>query len=792
MANPKQKSQELPGYLTRIIPLFQTPQWLEADRWRQVVKNQPVAAISEGQLINDLVGTKWEVRARNPKEEDELAEDILAYTRVLNPTFAGGLSGFDIWAPLMGEDLLRLPIGGNSEIIRWPDGMGPFSRPHPKGHVYRIVYIDGATLYPTYDKRFPIVQKLRQAPTQPIFFEQNEIMRLVSRPRTEIERWGYGMPAPEKIYLSILLLYRGDTYYSNLLLDTPEAGLLDLADMSQESATEWAQNFRELLTGIDPMKIGILYEHEKKAEFINFGRPPTELMFADTYLKYAQICTAGYGLTVTDIGLGEAQKTLAGSIRDERRSRRSGYGVTREKFRVGINSEILPPYLEFVWIESDEESLVQRGRGFLLNAQAIRNAVEIGLIDQREGQAQLIKDGFITVEVKPIEPPEETLALPVPARNGKTGKQEARDELEKVPASEGGRGDITGKAELGENVSAAPPDSSNFDKLAIIFRQAFDNVIQQMTPPRLMKLIKATTREMFPIVEQAIVQLSENELLFWQAERLKVHFGEPSEFDELPEIQKANDVLFQNLDDILDGEDWWQLDPEIAAAIALILKLSFEEGAIGGAQAIQELLYTEGLRDSPSIIGLSFDLKNPRTLAEIETKAAQLIKRVNDGTKFFIKRILVSGVDEGLSSPAIAQMIKDGANVEQILREAGYTSRVIDTVNAEIEKMSINRIKSIVNTEIARAETDGRLGQWKTMGLTKKRWVHTGGDVPCEYCQRNIDQGLVDMDFMYDSVFGGGTVPGPPAHPNVDHCHVEFDEAELIDKAGELNIWTGE
>jgi hypothetical protein len=45
---------------------------------------------------------------------------------------------------------------------------------------------------------------------------------------------------------------------------------------------------------------------------------------------------------------------------------------------------------------------------------------------------------------------------------------------------------------------------------------------------------------------------------------------------------------------------------------------------------------------------------------------------------------------------------------------------------------------------------------------------------------------------MYETVFGPETAKGPPAHPNVDHCHIEFDEDELIAKAGTLEVWTGE
>jgi hypothetical protein len=48
------------------------------------------------------------------------------------------------------------------------------------------------------------------------------------------------------------------------------------------------------------------------------------------------------------------------------------------------------------------------------------------------------------------------------------------------------------------------------------------------------------------------------------------------------------------------------------------------------------------------------------------------------------------------------------------------------------------------------------------------------------------------MDHLFNSVFGDETVLGVPAHPGVDHCHNIFDEDEMLAKAGELTIWTGD
>lgn len=783
MADPKQKSLDVPNFLTRLIPIWQSPQWMEAARWRQVVANQPVAAICESVLIADLTDTHWEVRAKDPKEEDKAAGDIEAYTKILNPDMPGALSGFDVWVSMLCQDVLTIPVGGNSEVVRWRDGRGPFSRPHQKGHVYKLVYIDGATLTPTYDEQFPMVQRMRGDITRAVYFARNEIMRVVLKPRPEIERWGYGMAPPEKIFLAINLLYRGDTYYANLLLDTPEAGLLDLGDMEKESAEQWLMSFRELFTGIDPMKIPVLYEHEKPASFISFGRPPTDLLFDSTTLKYAQVAAAGYGLSLTDIGLGDPQKTLAGSIRDERRTRRSGFGVLKEKLRTAINSEILPDYLEFVWKENDEEALIQKGRAFLTYAQALKAAKEAGFIKASEGQKDLQANGFL--EGIELEEPDDNPPPPLPpgqppANDAPTATDQAKQLTERKPASEGGRGDITGKAEV----------VSRHDQLANVIRGAFSGVVTRMERPRLMRLIKAATRKMLPDTAKAFIALSDAELPTWHEERVKLWFGEQSGFDDFPAVKKASEGVLEEIERILDLEDWWMIGDDVLPEIRLIFRQAYSEGATAAAQMVQEALYTEGLVDTPSLIGLSFDLKNPRTLAELEAKAAQLVRQVNDGTKFYLKRIITGGVDEGLSSPEIAGLIREGAGADDILRRAGYSEKVISTVKSEVGAMSDYRTNSIVNTEINRAESEGRLGQWQQMGLTRKQWRHTGADDACPICRGNQDLGLVPIDHVYQDSFSGTQTP--PGHPGVCHCHIEFDEAELMGKADTLNVWTGE
>jgi hypothetical protein len=207
---------------------------------------------------------------------------------------------------------------------------------------------------------------------------------------------------------------------------------------------------------------------------------------------------------------------------------------------------------------------------------------------------------------------------------------------------------------------------------------------------------------------------------------------------------------------------------------------------------VQQFLYEEGLVNSPDLIGFNFDLKNPVTINRLNTDAATMVRRVNDGTKFYLKRIITAGVDEGVSSQEIALRIQEGQGLDQILKESELVAKVTNRARQEIEGLSAKRIESIVNTEINRAESEGRLEQWTKQNLTSKAWKHTGIDTPCRVCVSNIEQGLVPMDHKFNSVFGEASVQTPPGHPNTCHCHLAFDEDELMARAGELDVWNGD
>lgn len=744
MADPQQKSLEVP-YLLRMPTLWHIPQWGMANQWRWFVYNQPIAMLCRQKLINYLLGIPWEIVARDPDSNDKYKEDCHYYT-------AWVLRNFDNICDLCWQDTEDLPIGGNLEIIRWPEGVKPDIREggetyrvtgdHPKGHPFELVNIDGATLFPTYNDDLPMAQRIPEL-DKIVYFKPAEIGRIGIQPRTEMRLKGYYKAPPEQIYLAIQMVNHGDHYYSDLLRNVPPVGILDLIDMQQQSATEWAESNRVLFTGDDAFKMPVLYEHEKPAVFIPFGKSPQELLFDTASLRYARITASSYGLTLGNLGLEPKGESLAGSIRDDMQAE-TGYGFVVEKTKGLLDEQILPPYLEWQPKIQNYEKLKGRAQAMLVFTQGLKIAKEAGFILPSEGQAMLKREGFLTIEVE--EPDDEAFKkqqemglLGKPGQNGFGNK--AKELTDKVPPAQGGRGEITGKAlTIRAYVDARPLMTQPVKK-------GLDRIAAQATPNRLRKIAKSATAAIF---------------------------------DHL--TAKA-DTWEDELDKIIEAEKWYLLPPSLLAALSAAYKAAFSNGA--------QVAIDEVIRLLPDLaIGLDFELTNPRTLAQLEDKAAILIRRIDDGTRFYIKRALVKGVEEGMSSPQIAQLIKEGAGVDKILGQAGFADDVVSVVKAELEGLTDSRLASIVNTEVNRAESEGRLKQWGEMGLTRKQWIHTGPDSPCpEFCGPNQALGLVPMDHVFDDAFGGTQTP--PGHPGECHCHLAFDEGELISKAGTLKVWDG-
>jgi hypothetical protein len=427
------RSLDLPLYLNRILPLYINPEWLNAEIWRNVVMRQPLAVVCRETLIANLISLDWKIEPRDSTKRDENKSEIQYYEKFFENT--GDYDYTEIMDWLV-ADLLDIPFGGAAEIGRESDS--------PSGRILWMELLDGATLFPTLNADFPVGQRIKEDATRTVYFPTHAVNRMYFSPRRELKRKGWGMAPPEKIYLSLELLNRGDVYYANLLLDTPAAGILDLGDMAKDSAEEWLKSWRDMLGGVDPFKIPVLYEHEKAVSWIPFTRSPADLMFDKALSRYGALVTAGYGMGLSDIGVPSAMsggETLAGTIREERRTRRTGFARLKKKVKFWFD-RILPEYLEFKFIDLDDELNVALGRARLATSTAFQQLVSMGAFTAEELRQQIIADGLITISVPETLPPEAKKQLQ--ANNPSTAERPTMLGRPVAPSS-GGYGEVKSK-----------------------------------------------------------------------------------------------------------------------------------------------------------------------------------------------------------------------------------------------------------------------------------------------------------------------------------------------------------
>jgi hypothetical protein len=435
-----QRSLDLPEFFIRAIPPWTNPKHLlDGDVWRSIVAQQPIAELCRETLISNFLALEWKIEPKDSDQRDELKSEIEYYTEFFTDT---GKYYYETIVEWIGKDLLDIPFGAGAEVGR--------ERDKPDGKVRWIELIDGGTLRPYPNEDWPVYQHLREVPMRPIFFPSHAINRIFYSPHTNIHLEGWGIPPPEKIYLALQLLNRGDVYYANLLLDTPEAGILDLGDMSEVAAKEWVKAWKTMLGGTDPFKVPVLYEHNNEVRFMPFGKPPTDLMFDRVTAKYASIVAAGYGLSLSDIGIQTTTTggdTLAGSIRDERKTRKTGFARFKKKM-ISFFNFMLPKELEYRIIDMDDELSVALGRARLASATAASQYIDKRIFTPQEMRLQAIADGLITVSV-PEEIPEDEFPEPEPMFGGNGSSPERPGMMGKpVSPSQGGHGEVLPRGDV--------------------------------------------------------------------------------------------------------------------------------------------------------------------------------------------------------------------------------------------------------------------------------------------------------------------------------------------------------
>ncbi|MBU0777628.1 phage head morphogenesis protein, partial [Patescibacteria group bacterium] len=145
----------------------------------------------------------------------------------------------------------------------------------------------------------------------------------------------------------------------------------------------------------------------------------------------------------------------------------------------------------------------------------------------------------------------------------------------------------------------------------------------------------------------------------------------------------------------------------------------------------------------------SFNLDNPLARAYIDEHGAQLVSKVNDTTKGYIRTIIGNGLDEGWSYDKVAKSL-----IERFSEFAiGKPQQHIDS-----------RAHGIAVTEIGNAYERGNFiiaNDLQTAGLAmEKSWLTVGDDLVSAPCMANQAQGWIPIGEQ----FAGGVMQ-PLQHP---------------------------
>lgn len=748
--------------LYRVVAPFGNLNTADGNIWRSIARSQPIVMDCISALTMRLQSLPYSIRARDANRADELQEDIEYHLEVFKNAENG--DGFVNFVDAALQDLYMTPFGGAIEAVRYSDK-----------RLYSFRTVDAATMYLSNDSLMPYYQYVPEVngKLEPVYFTRDEMVRIYQSPRNElyVNRRGWQMPPTERAYLALEMLNRGDRYYANLLLDTPEAGLLDLGDMSRESAEAWLKSFRDSFTGIDGFKIPVIFEHTTPAKYIPFGRPPTDLLFNEIGIKYAQILVAAFGLTLGDIGMKSTSGgSLSGEMRDERHAKSTGYASAKILLTDAMN-KLLPSELEFWFIDVDDEILVAKGRARSANAVAMRNLIEAGLLEPKEGRAQLKADGLLTiplpeqVDVESFDILKEINGTADQYRLAEAQLELQKDQAEKQDGGDGGtaihvkggQGGIKlgsrrnmrgGKLESVQGKDPVAATSGGFGEVKSLVERAdggelrgiladgFDEIMKRATGVRLRRILRLAYRALKDKVNRA--DYSEDVV---------------SRMDVITRANGDNNLF----DELKDKWYYILLDED---EIFEYLKREYTYGMQLAITEMQYDLYENGLSDDLS--NHEVEITNEDILAKLHKRAKELKELVNSGTEYYLNR---------LTMLAILDYYEDGLDEDTVVNLSE------STLISLLTELFVDRSDKIAEYETKRARNGGGWEEYSRIGLTQKRIIHIGSDDPCVECQEILAMDWVEMDYLYLDKFGNFTKFGP-FHIHC-HCVPTYKKGEL-------------
>lgn len=717
MATPK-SIQKPQAYLVRQQFAFADPTGYAPEQWR-IVAREPVNKMAQRFIIRELSALEYSIVSS--KRNDKRIDD---YSERWETIFENG-DGFDVWLSRIVDDACTLPFGAASEVGYKGDELD------------WVLHVDAGTLMPTYEKSKPYCQVNPDNWVDKVFFTRDQLKRLRVNPRPDIRYKEYQIAPTEDAFLAIEALSRVYLYYVKQLTDTPPPGILDVIDMDEEEVEGWAREFRDLIVGTDPIKIPILYGHERAAVWIPFGRSPNDLNLLEQFKRFAELVLGKYGLSIGDLRLFEHESTKAGERVSQLVTERSGIGFWASAIEAYLD-RMLPAELVFRFKQPrpERELVVSQYRQIQL---AILQAAIGGkpLMTPEQAVEQADDWDLFSVAIEPPEPEPVPPALQAPPEMPTDEElrqtQEVADALDDTDLA--GKAALIVRAELGE--WKTPPDTA-VDRLVELVRSIF---------VRSGERAEGQIESLYDQVREVLTEAT----------------GPKRESEVVEEKARTAQQIDEALDEILSRVDWYNVSSTDVPMVEDLLQDMYRHGLSLSAGQIE--MVRLGLSDLPSM-SIAWDLRDPRVRELIESHAAEMVTNVNNGTKFYLREMLKEAIDQGYGASETVQLIQKD---------------LFGLPSGEASKFTRERIMSIVNYEINKAMSQAGQELRDAVGLEQKQWF-TNNVSPCDICLDNQAKGVVPKDFLYEGVFG--PIAYPPAHPHTCRCLATAVESEIREKYG--------
>lgn len=396
---PKEPRQKSVAFLETqpIRAPNRAPSLLSPEQWRYT-SAEPTNNAYQTHLIRALKLSYKFIPKKGEDPKSKEVKEIIKYYEELFERSAWDLATKTLWE----KDSYDLPFGGCLEIGWWSDNA--FGGKFPAGYPAWIVFVDAGTMWINQaggNNGYPFCQIDPNNTQRIIPFRRREIARLGYLPHTDIKLHGYYKSPTEQNYTIIEALSRLYIYDLKSLSDTPIAGILDLADFSEEDVIEWAAGFKEMMSGIESIKIPLLFEHERPARWIPFGDTVRDTK--EKWKHYAEKAGNPYGLTIGSLGLYEHDRTLAGARVQRITTQRTGVGGYAWDEKNAINRQMFPPGCPVMmdWDVPEVEDVLKRRQAEGVRVAYLGQAVDKGALKREDMLEQMIEDEIFTIPVRP-------------------------------------------------------------------------------------------------------------------------------------------------------------------------------------------------------------------------------------------------------------------------------------------------------------------------------------------------------------------------------------------------------